>query len=99
MLLTASLADIIEFLQGLPTGLIAAFAFIFVLFFVVLIKLQLDALVKYIEALKDRAASVPEDTLRNFYESLARVERTLDELTRAVERLSKSNGSKEQNSG
>ena len=97
--MTASLADIIDFLQGLPTGLISAFAFIFVLFFVVLIKLQLDALVKYIEALKDRAASVPEDTLRNFYESLARVERTLDELTRAVEKLSKSYGSKEKNSG
>ena len=97
--MTASLTDIIDFLQGLPPGLIAAVAFIFVLFFVVLIKLQLDALVKYLEALKDRAAAVPEDTLRNFYESLARVERTLDELTRAVERLSKSNGSKEQNSG
>ena len=97
--MTASLADIINFLHGLPTGLIAAVAFIFVLFFVVLIKLQLDALVKYLEALKDRAAAMPEDTLQNFYESLARVERTLDELTRAVEKLSKSNGSKEKNSG
>ncbi len=97
--MTASLADIIDFLNGLPTGLMAAFAFIFVLFFVVLIKLQLDALVKYIETLKDRATAAPEDTLRNLYESLARMERTLDELARAVERLNKSNDSQEQNSG
>ena len=83
----AAASDIFDFLRSLPTGLSAALAFVFVVFFLVLIKLQLDAMVKHLGKSNSRGAGNTNDTLQALYETLARIERSLEELTRAVEKM------------
>ena len=73
-----SIEDILTTLHGLPLGLLAALGFIFVVFFLVTVKLQLDALSKYVEK--------TEKSLHGMYEAIARLERLLGEAVKADEK-------------
>ncbi len=73
-------AGVAGFLQGLPTGLLAALAFIFVVFLLALVKLQIEALSRRIEAIRKQT----DKSIHGIYESLARIERTLDETSRTL---------------
>ena len=64
-----SLKDVITALQGLPTGLLAALGFVFVVFFLAILKMQLDALTKYVEK--------TQKSLHGIYEAIARMERAM----------------------
>ena len=89
-------AGLAGFLQSLPTALLAALAFIFVVFLLALIKLQIEALSKRIEAIRKET----DKSIHGLYESLARIERTLDEISRTFAGQSnRINDNKGQNSG
>jgi hypothetical protein len=91
--------NIIDFLQSLPTGLLAAVAFVFVAFLLMAIKAQCDALVKYLDALEKRSRPVPGETLQEVHGALARIENALRELAAEVERLNKNNETKGKDAG